>query len=71
MLVMLPVIIVVTIFKMVSVETPEVDNRRTRYCVAESKFVNGEVVVGKKTSCTKGSMSVEEYKPGLAERKSK
>jgi hypothetical protein len=71
MLIALPVIIVVTIFKMVAVETPVVDNSRTRYCVANNIYSKGEHKVSAKSTCTRGSMSVQHELPSLAERKSK
>lgn len=71
MLIALPMIIVVTIFKMVSVETPQVDNRRTLYCVASNPYSKGEHEVKAKKPCTKGSMSVEPVKPSLIDRNSK
>lgn len=71
MLIALPFIITISIFKFVSVETPVLDNRRTTYCVAESRPVKGESEVVKKSTCTRGSMSVNTDLPSLAERKSK
>lgn len=64
-------IIFTVVFKMVSVETPIVDNRRTLYCVAENKYSKGEHEIKAKKPCTRGSMSVQHERPSLAERKSK
>lgn len=73
MLIPLPFVIIVSIIStaVYRTETPPLDNARTKYCVAETKLVNNELVVGKKISCTRGSMSVQNEVPSLAERKSK
>ena len=73
MLIPLPFVIVISVIStaIYRAETPPIDNTRTRYCTAETKVVDHEIVVGKKISCTKGSMRVEHEVPSLAERKSK
>lgn len=71
MLIALPIVLTVTILKLVSIETPVPDNRRTSYCVAETKYSKGEIEISAKKPCTRGSMSINKDLPGLAERKSK
>lgn len=71
MLIALPIIFSVVVFKFVALETPIVDNTRTLYCVAKNTYSNGENIITEKTSCTRGSISVEKSVPSLAERKSK
>jgi len=73
MLIPLPFVIIISVIStaIYHAKTPPLDNARTKYCVAETSVANHEVVVGKKISCTRGSMSVQNEVPSLAERKSK
>lgn len=71
MLIALPIVIIVSIMKFVAIETPDIDNRRTSYCVAENQYSKGEHEIKIKKPCTRGSMSVQHEVPSLAERKSK
>lgn len=71
MLIALPAIIVMSIIKLVTAETPNIDNTRTMYCVADNEYSKGEYEVKVKKPCTRGSMKVQHEMPSLAERKSK
>lgn len=53
------------------IETPERDNSKTEYCVADRKYSKMEERDIVKKTCKRGSSEVSKDKAGLAERKSK
>ena len=53
------------------IETPERDNSKTEYCVADRKYSKMEERDIAKKTCKRGSSEVSKDKASLAERKSK
>lgn len=53
------------------IETPERDNSKTEYCVADRKYSKMEERDIAKKTCKRGSSDVNKEKTGLVERNSK